>query len=122
MTDVLIEIKSTATADGIRHFCMLEGAKTQEGWGINGIETILDRHLVEGNGRYQYAHPDIAKQFFRKMEDVMKGVYTMYVDLVDDGDVVDIRIARPGRDTLTFPNRFVLFESTGWWHDPALVD
>ncbi len=68
-------------------------------------------YLVEGQGRFKYAHPDIAKHFFRKME----GAYTMYVDLVVDGDIVNIRIARPGREPLTFPNRFILFESSGWW-------
>lgn len=121
MTDVLIEIKSTTTADGVHHFCMLEGANKEEGWGIGGIEAILEMYLGKGQGRFEHAHPEIAKHFFRKMEEVMEGAYTMYVDLVVDGDIVNIRIARPGRETLIFPNRFVLFESTGWWHDPVLV-
>jgi hypothetical protein len=103
----LIEIQSSVIFDDILHFSMLPNGETDEDWGIDGVERILDVHVD--------ADLEIAKGFFRKMDEIMQGNYETVVAITDDGDVVDIRIKRKGQETLYYQNRFVLFQSTGWW-------
>ena len=103
----LIEIQSSVVFDDILHFSMLPNGETAEDWGIDGIERILDVHVD--------ADLEIAKAFFRRMDEIMQGNYETIVAITDDGDVVDIRIKRTGQDTLHYQNRFILFESAGWW-------
>ncbi|RVA36732.1 hypothetical protein EN933_29590 [Mesorhizobium sp. M7A.F.Ca.US.001.01.1.1] len=108
----LIEIQSTVVFDDILHFSMLPNGETDEDWGIDGIERILDVHVD--------ADLDIAKGFFRKMDRIMQGNDQIVVAITDDGDVVDIRIKRTGRETFHYHNRFIFFESVGWWHSTDL--
>lgn len=112
MQDVrIMEIQSTVIFDDVLHFCNLATGETDEAWGVAGVESILDRHLD--------ADSDVAKHFFRKMDEVMQGEYETLVDVLGDGDVANIRITRKGKQTLSYPNRFIFFESGGWWKESS---
>ena len=97
----LVEIQSSVIFDDILHFSMLPNGETDEDWGIRGIERMLDVHVD--------ADLEIAKGFFRKMDEIMQGNYETVVAITDEGDVVDIRIKRTGQETLHYQNRFILF-------------
>lgn len=107
----IMEIQSSVVLHDALHFCTLATGETDEAWGVAGVESILVKYLD--------LDADVAKHFFRKMDEVMQGECETLVDVLDDGDVVNISIMRKGMQTLHYPNRFVVFQSGGWSTEPS---
>jgi hypothetical protein len=101
--DRLVQIQSSVIFGDILHFAMLPDEKTDEDWGVDGIERILDAHVDAGL--------EAAKGFFRRMDGIMQGDDETVVAITDGGDVVDIRIRRGGREILNCQNLFIFYES-----------
>ncbi|CAN7340618.1 hypothetical protein LJR010_001762 [Ensifer adhaerens] len=113
--NVIINIQSSVIGSDVLHYLTFADGRTDEAWGLEGIEGLVNKYLVGDEGT---PHPDIALHFYRKMHEIIHGEYTMSVGIDNESDVVNIRIARPGMEDLHYPNRFILFESNGWWLEP----
>lgn len=87
----------------------------EEAWGLAGTEGLIEKHLGDEDNSFI---PDCALHFYRRMHKIMEGEYALIVDIDESSDVVNIRINRPDMEELHYPNRFMLFESIGWWLKP----
>ncbi|MVA33948.1 hypothetical protein [Agrobacterium vitis] len=96
-----MEVFSSVVFDETLHFLTLPDGKTDEAWGVAGIEGLLDKHF-DGDA-------ELAKHFFRRVDQLYPGVYEMTVT-IRDAELYDIRLSQGG-ETEVYPNRFVFFES-----------
>lgn len=110
--DYHFRILTAATGANMRHLLLSQDGRTEEERGLDGIEGLLRKHLGGDDGPFVI---DYALHFYRRMHELMKGSYILTADIDEDSDVINIRIIRPDGEELRFPNRFMLFESSGWW-------
>ncbi|PSJ59881.1 hypothetical protein [Pseudaminobacter soli (ex Li et al. 2025)] len=96
-----MEVFSAVVFDETLHFLTLPDGKTDEGWGVAGIEGLLDKYLDDD--------AELAKHFFRRVDQLYPGGYDMTVK-IRGANLYDIRLSQGG-ETEIYPNRFVFFES-----------
>lgn len=109
--NALMEIHSAVVGDEVLHFVTLADGSTDEGWGLEGIERLLERHL---NDDRQLLHPHFAQPFFGELDPMMTGECTITVDITAASEIENIRIMRPGQATAHYHHRFDFFVSGGW--------
>lgn len=109
--DFVFRIYTVGIGGNVRYRLCSHDGTIEEDWGLEGIESLLEKHLGGDDGPF---HTDYALQFYRKTCELMHGNYIMVADINDESDVTNIRVLWPDREELRYPNRFIFFESSSW--------
>lgn len=103
-----MEIYSKMIGDEVLHAMHLEPEKLLEGWGVEGIKTILSC-LAKERPDDEFVDSNSAAAFYAKIEPMMSEDDEVWAR-VAPYDLKDIRLNIDGR-AIHFPNLFVFWES-----------